>query len=228
MLNDRSSEWFVPKIGSKKFQNYIGMLFLPYTGMVLSFTIWGSVSDSFSYERIIAICAVYFLALGVGAHGLDSIGSKTKPWSQISKKNIKIISIVSLIGALVIGYYYAFLDAWLLFPISILEIFFLVSYNLELFKARFHNNFIFVISWGVLPVFAGTIIQTNSINFETIIFACIAAVASYVLIKTSRRYKWLKRHEIFNQEVIKKENLLKILSISVMISAICLLLFRHL
>ena len=120
------------------------------------------------------------------------------------------------------------MDAWLLFPISILEIFFLVSYNLELFKARFHNNFIFVISWGVLPVFAGTVIQTNSINFETIIFACIAAVASYVLIKTSRRYKWLKRNEIFNQEVVKKENLLKILSITVMISAICLLLFRHL
>src|SRR5574340_135092 len=160
---DRFSEWFVPKFGPRNFRLCCGILFLPYTGMVVSFAVWGSLVANFSVERLVAICVVYFLALGVSAHCLDAMGSKSKPWGFLSKKKIIIVSVASLSIACVIGLYYAFLDSPLLFPIGIAEVFFLFAYNLELFGGRFHNNLVFVISWGTLPVFAGSAIQTNTI-----------------------------------------------------------------
>ena len=45
------SEWFVPKFGPEKFRLCVGILFLPYTGMVVSFAIWGSLSVEFSLEK---------------------------------------------------------------------------------------------------------------------------------------------------------------------------------
>ena len=79
MQKDRISEWFVPRFGSKNFRIGVGILFLPYTGMVVSFAAWGSFTTNFSLERLVAICILYFLALGISAHYLDSLGSKTKP-----------------------------------------------------------------------------------------------------------------------------------------------------
>ena len=213
MESTRLSEWFVPKFGSKNFRLSVGILFLPYTGMVVSFAIWGSLIVDFTVERLIAICLVYFFGIGIGAHGLDAISGKLKPWGTLPRKKIKIISLIALIVAFSIGYYYAFLDSYLLFPISIIEGFFVFAYNLELFNGRFHNNLAFVISWGVLPVLAGTVIQINSITLPTIVLSFLAAILSFVLIKTSRKYKKLK-HEGRNFSSIKNnEIILKIISI---------------
>ncbi|HSB57769.1 MAG TPA: hypothetical protein VLD38_08185 [Nitrosopumilaceae archaeon] len=227
MQKDRTSEWFVPRFGSKKFRVGIGILFLPYTGMVVSFAAWGSFTGNFSLERLAAICVLYFLALGISAHYLDSLGSKSKPWGVLPKKYLWIASLLSLGIAFVIGIYYAFLDAPLLFPIGIAESFFLFAYNLELFKGRFHNNATFVISWGILPVLAGSVIQTNTITLETIFMSSLAGALSYILIKTSRRYKDLKRQSANGQEIDKKEIILKIISIGVIAGTVVYFIFRH-
>ena len=227
MQSDRTSEWFVPKFGSKKFRVGVGILFLPYTGMVVSFAAWGSFVSSFSSERLVAICVLYFLALGVSAHCLDSLGSKTKPWGNLSKRNIWIVSLLSLAGAFTIGLYYAFLDSPLLFPIGIAESFFLFAYNLELFKGRFHNNTIFVISWGILPVLAGSAIQTNTIPPEALAMSVIAGFLSYILIRTSRRYKELRRQSAAYSEIYKKEIILKLVSIGVIAGTISYFFLRH-
>ena len=227
MQKDRISEWFVPKFGSKNFRLGVGILFLPYTGMVISFAAWGSFVNSFSIERLVAICALYFLALGVSAHCLDSLGSKTKPWGNLSKKNVWTISLLSLVGAFTIGLYYAFLDSPLLFPIGIAESFFLFAYNLELFKGKFHNNTIFVISWGILPVLAGSAIQTNAIPLEALAISGIAGFLSYILIKTSRRYKELKSQSAAYSEIYKKEIILKLISIGVIAGTISYFFLRH-
>ncbi len=63
MERDRLSEWFVPKFGSRNFRLSIGILFLPYTGMVISFAIWGSLSVEYDLNRIVAICLLIFLQL---------------------------------------------------------------------------------------------------------------------------------------------------------------------
>jgi len=227
MLKDRLSEWFVPKFGSRNFRLWIGILFLPYTGMVVSFAAWGSFVTNFSLDRLVAICVLYFLALGVSAHCLDSLGSRTKPWGILPKKSMWIISLVSLAGACVIGLYYAFLDSPLLFPIGIAESFFLFAYNLELFNGRFHNNSTFIISWGILPVLAGSAIQTNNLTPETFVMSGIAGLLSYILIKTSQKYKELRHQSADYSSIYKKEIILKIVSVGVIAGTISYFVLRH-
>ncbi len=228
MQKDRISEWFVPKFGTRNFRVGVGILFLPYTGMVGAFAAWGSLVVDFTWERLIAICLLYFLALGISAHCLDAIGSKIKPWGFLSKKRLWVVSLLSLGGAFVIGLYYAFLDSPLLIPIGIAETFFLLAYNLELFRGKLHNNASFVFSWGILPVLAGTAIQTNSITIETIGMAATAAILSYILIKTSRKYKELKRQSAEFSLIYKKEIVLKVVSIGVISATAVFILLRHL
>jgi hypothetical protein len=222
------SEWFVPKFGPKKFRLCVGILFLPYTGMVVSFAIWGSLSVEFSLERLTSIGLLYFLAIGISAHCLDALGSKKKPWGELPKTKLWAVAIISLILACSIGLYFAFLESWWLIPIGIIEVFFLLAYNLELFGGKFHNNSSFVISWGILPVFAGATIQSNTISVETVLLSVIAGFTSYLLITTSRKYKDLKqknaRYEVFHQ----KEIILKMISLVVISSTVLYFVLIHL
>lgn len=215
MTQDRTSEWFVPKFGPRNFRIGIGLLFLPYTSIVTCFAAWGSLGETFSVERLAAICIIYFLAVGVSAHCLDAIGGKTKPWGDLPKRKILFIAMFTLCIAFSLGLYYAFLDSPLLFPLGIAEVFFLFAYNLELFGGRFHNNLFTVISWGILPVFAGSIIQTNSISLDTIILSGISGIITFILITTSRKYKELKRNLSDLKKISSKELILKLITVLV-------------
>ena len=96
MQSDRTSEWFVPKFGPKKFRISIGILFLPYTAIVTCFAALGAISGNLEIERIVAICLIYFLALGVSAHLLDAVGGKTKPWGNLPKRKLWTIAMSAL------------------------------------------------------------------------------------------------------------------------------------
>ena len=226
METDRTSEWFVPKFGSRNFRICIGILFLPYTCIVTSFAAWGSLSGSFELDRLATICIIYFLSVGIAAHCLDAVGGKTKPWGNLPKRKLWTISMVALGIAFTLGLYYAFLDSPLLFPIGIAEGFFLFAYNLELFGGKFHNNISTVISWGVLPVFAGSAIQTNSISIEALMLAAVSALVTYVLIINSRRYKELKRSFGDITLIYKKEIILKMISIGVIAGTIIFFILK--
>lgn len=224
-MQDRTSEWFVPKFGPRNFRIGIGLLFLPYTGIVTCFAVWGSLSGSFSMERTIAISVIYFLAVGVSAHCLDAVGGKTKPWGNLPKKKIIVIALFALGVSFSIGLYYAFLDSPLLIPIGITEGFFLFAYNLELFNGRFHNNFFTVISWGILPVFAGSAIQTNSISVETVLLSGVSGAITLGLIITSRRYKELKQRSGDAEQTKNKERHLKLITFSVLAITVIFIAF---
>jgi len=223
---DRLSEWFVPKFGSRNFRISVGLLFLPYTCIVTSFAAWGSLSGSFELDRLAAICIIYFLSVGVAAHCLDAVGGKTKPWGNLPKRKLWTVSLIALGIAFTIGLYYAFLDSPLLFPIGIAEGFFLFAYNLELFGGKFHNNISTVISWGVLPVFAGSAIQTNSITVEALILAAVSALVTYLLIINSRRYKELKRSFGDVSLIHKKEIILKTITFGVIAGTVIFFILR--
>ncbi|MBA0908257.1 MAG: hypothetical protein ITD33_04075 [Nitrosarchaeum sp.] len=228
MEKDRLSEWFVPKFGSKNFRVIVGILFLPYTGMVISFAVWGSLSVEFNLDKLLSICVLYFCAIGISGHCLDALGSKKKPWGNISKRNLWTASIISLIVAILIGMYYVFSGSYWLFLIGIIEIFFLLAYNLELFQGKFHNNASFVISWGILPVFAGATIQSNFVTLETIIYAVISASASYILIVTSKKYKILKQNNASYDLFYKKEIILKSTTSIVAILTVIIFITKYL
>ncbi len=226
MQTDRLSEWFVPKFGPRNFRISIGLLFLPYTGIVTSFAALGSISGYFELDRLVAICLIYFLSIGISAHCLDAVGGKTKPWGDLPKKKLWIISMISLGIAFTIGLYYAFLDSPLLFPIGIAEVFFLFAYNLELFGGKFHNNISTVISWGILPVFAGSVIQTNSISVEALILSVVSGLITYSLIINSRKYKELKRSFGDVALIHKKVVTLKIITFGVIAGTVIFFILR--
>ena len=192
----RKSEWFVPKFGPEGFRTFVGLLFLPYTGMVLSFSVIGSIlADPIHWDRVLAIVVIYFLGLGIGAHALDALGSKgIKPWGTVFSRNeLWLTAVGSLLLAYGIAGYYIIRFVPLLTLMALLEGFFVFAYNLEWFQGKFHTDGWFAFSWGFLPVLAGTVMQTNSVSPEAVILAVAMAFFSFIEIKASRPYKDLKR-----------------------------------
>lgn len=233
---DRTHEWFVPSFGPQKFRTFVGLLFLPYTGMVLSYTVIGSMMASQIYwDRVAAILTIYFLALGVGAHALDALGSSgVKPWGRVlSPRWLWTLAISSLVLAYAIGIYYMVLYTPLLWLIAIPEGFFLLAYNLEWFRGRFHSDAWFAFSWGTLPLLAGYVLQTNRISAGVALVAAAMGLLSLVEIKASRPYKDMKRRrtsmpgQIAEWELVQRwEAILKSLSGGVILLGMGLLLWR--
>lgn len=216
----RLNEWFVPGFGPPKFRAFVGMMFLPYTGMCISFAVIGSVIvQDIHWDRVGAIALIYALALGVGAHAADTIGSKkAKPWgSYFTKKQMLVLMGSSLMAAYAIGVYYIVVHVPLLAIVAILEGFFLLTYNFEIWGGRFHNDFWFVISWGALPVMAGYVIQTNDIGILPFAVAGAATLASFAEIRMSRPYKQLKKsggNPVFAARLERRLKALSLLTIS--------------
>lgn len=227
----RINEWFVPRFGPLKFRAFIGMLFLPYTGMCISFTIIGSMlSESILWDRVLSIFIIYFLALGVSAHAADNLGSKKiKPWGNyFSTFELRLMVIGGLSVSYILGIYYIITFVPLLLIIAIIEGFFLFAYNFELFNGLFHNNFWFAVSWGALPLLAGFVIQTNSISVLSLISSIMAFLVAYIEIRISRKYKELKRkpQDVVDCNVEKLERSLKVISLLTISFAVLLTVCR--
>jgi hypothetical protein len=227
----RINEWFVPRFGPLKFRAFIGMLFLPYTGMCISFTIIGSMlSESIAWDKVLSIFIIYFLALGVSAHAADNLGSKKiKPWGNFfSIFELRLMVIGGLSVSYILGIYYIITFAPLLLIIAIIEGFFLFAYNFELFNGLFHNNFWFAVSWGGLPLLAGFVIQTNSISVLSLISSIMAFLVAYTEIRISRKYKELKRkpQDVVDYNTEKLEHSLKVISLLTISFAVLLTVCR--
>lgn len=225
----RINEWFVPKFGPMRFRVFVGLLFLPYTGMCVSFAIIGSMlASEIAWDRLGAIALIYTLALGISAHVADSLGSKkTKPWgSYFSKTQLLIIMAASLTAAYAIGAYYIAFFVPLLAIIAALEGFFLFTYNYEIWGGIFHNDFWFAVSWGSLPLLAGYIMQTNSMNILVVAAAGLTGLISYAEIRMSRPYKHLKQKNSNDALTYRLETGLKVISVGTILLALCILAFR--
>jgi hypothetical protein len=209
------------------------MLFLPYTGMVLSFTVMGSLlAEPLHWDRLGAIVVVYFLALGVGGHALDALGSKGgKPWGTlISRPLLRAIAGIAVLCAYAIGGYYIITAAPWLAVIAAAEGFFLFAYNLEWFGGRFHTDPAFAVSWGVLPVLAGYVIQTNALSVPAVLLALSMGLLSLVEIQASRPYKALRRQARLTEDergwMRRLERILQAVSLGVMLLGLALVVAR--
>lgn len=234
LRKDREAEWFVPKFGPPRFRKAVGLLFLPYTGMVISFSvIGGMLAPSIHWDRVAAMVLIYFLGLGIGAHALDALGGKgQKPWGEVfSKGRLWTAAGLSIGLALLVSVYYMVRFVPLLSIIAVLETFFAFAYNLEWFKGRFHTDGWFAFSWGYLPVVGGYMMQTNSVDPVVLLVALSMALLSLVEINASRPYKELKKRETLlgeleNAMMKRCETILKSVSIGVMTLGLGFLLFR--
>jgi hypothetical protein len=225
----RINEWFVPRFGPTKFRVFVGLLFLPYTGMCVSFTIIGSMlAGEVAWDRVGAIALIYALALGVSAHVADSLGSKkSKPWGNyFTKAQLLALMAATLAAAYTIGVYYIVFFVPLLAVIAALEGFFLFAYNFEAFGGRFHNNFWFAVSWGALPALAGYVMQADSISILALAAAGLTGLASYAEIRMSRPYKQLKQNSGDTERAKKLEGGLKAISLCTIAFALAMLVYR--
>ena len=233
-MADRSSEWFVPKFGPDRFRILMGLLFLPYTGMVLSFSVIGAMLAGFVYwDRVVATVIIYFLGLGIGAHALDAVGSKgLKPWGRVlSERGLWVAALSSIAAAYLIAMYYMLFCVPLLWVVALLEGFFVFAYNLEWFGGKFHKDLCFAFSWGFLPVLAGYIMQTNEVTLGVLAIAAAMGFFSLVEIKASRPYKELKRRSdmLTDDEKLlmqRYEAILKSISLGVIFLGIGMLMWR--
>jgi len=231
---DRRSEWFVPKFGPPRFRAWVGLLFLPYTGMVLSFSVIGSMlADTLYWDRVLAIVVIYFFGLGIAAHALDALGSKkVKPWGTIfTKRQLRLLVVCSLALAYLLAIYYMVRYVPFLWVLAVSEGFFVFAYNLEWFQGKFHTDHWFAFSWGFLPVLAGYIMQTNKISVEALTLAAAMAFFSMVEITASRPYKDLKqRFAALKQEekslMARYEAILKNISLGVILLGVGVLIWR--
>jgi len=231
---DRGSEWFVPRFGSPKFRRAIGLLFLPYTAMVIAFSVIGSMlAPELHWDRVAAIGFIYFLGLGIGAHALDALGSQTKkPWGDVfGKRQLWFLAGCSLTMAYLVAAYFMVRFVPNLIFIALIEGFFVFAYNLEWFGGRYHTDGWFAFSWGFLPVLAGYVMQTNTLSVAVLPVALSMALFSLVEIKASRPYKALKQcgphlEETDRALMIRLEVILKSISLGVIVLGGGLLLFR--
>lgn len=231
---DRSSEWFVPRFGSPRFRLMVGLLFLPYTGMVIAYTVLGALlAPRVAWDRMAALALVYFLGLGIGAHALDALGSKgAKPWGRaFSRPRLQALAAGSLTLAYAIGLYYIVRHVPWLAPVAILEGFFVFAYNLEWFGGRFHTDGWFAFSWGFLPVLAGELMQTNQVSAGALLLGGGAALLSRVEITASRPYKALKRRPgprsaDEREALVRHETILRSVSLGVILLALGILVGR--
>ena len=191
---DRSREWFVPKWGPRGFRLAVGLSFFPYTLMNASYVIIGSLlASTIHYDRLGGMTLVYLLAVGVAAHSLDAMGSN-KPWGAfLNRRNLLALTLAGLIPALALGLYYAIAVAPILLPLGVVELFFLLAYNLEWFRGFFHSDIWFATSWGFLPVVVGYAVQSNTLSPVSLAGGLFGFATAFVEINASRPYKALKR-----------------------------------
>ena len=190
----RANEFYVPKLGPKRFRLLIGLSFYPYTLMNASYVLIGSLlAPAIHYDRMGEMALVYLLAVGVSAHSLDAM-SPNKPWGNfLSRRQLLAMAVGAMVPALALGLYLAVSYALLLIPFGIVELFFLLAYNLELFSGRFHTDFWFSFSWGFLPVLVGFVVQTDAVTVPALAGGLFGFFTAFVEINASRPYKALKR-----------------------------------
>ena len=191
---ERKNEWFALKHGPEKLRTFVNMLFLPYTLMNASYILIGSlIAPSIRYNRMGEMALVYILAVGVSAHSLDAL-SPNKPWGTLlSRRQLLAMAVGAMVPALALGLYLAISYALLLIPLGLIELFFLLAYNLELFSGRFHTDFWFSLSWGFLPVLVGFVVQTDTVTAPALAGGLFGFFTAFVEINASRPYKALKR-----------------------------------
>ena len=223
----REKEWFVPKRGPARFRRVVGLTFYPYSLMNASYVLIGSLlAPSVHYDRMAGMAFVYLLAVGVAAHSLDAMGPN-KPWGEVlSRRRLLTLALAGLVPSLGIGLYYAVAFAPVLLPLGPVELFFLLSYNLEFFSGRFHTDFWFAVSWGFLPVLAGFMVQTDGLSWTSLAAGLFGFTTAFVEINASRPYKALKKGAAgdLTEVAARLEAILKGIVATVLVTAAFLLL----
>ncbi|HXQ93225.1 MAG TPA: hypothetical protein VN739_09500 [Nitrososphaerales archaeon] len=192
--------------GRGTLSDIVNLIHPPYTLWHLSYIVIGiALSPVIHADRSIAVLVSYFLGLGIGAHALDeTMGNPLQ--TKLSKGRLYLIGFSSLTAAISIGLYYVFTVSLLILPIILAEVFFALAYNLEAFDKRFHNTFVFALSWGVLPFFTGYFINSLSLSVGVLAASVGIGLLTYVQRTLSLQARSIRRNIKSPIQKLKLEN----------------------
>jgi len=192
--------WYAKSGG--KIRELYTIMHLPYTSMVLSYVLIGAaVSPSMHPSRLILTLLAYFLGLGLSAHALNELHARH--WGEnLTRHELEVLFLVPLIAAVSIGAYGMLIlyDASrsLIVPLMLLvfismETFFLVAYNSDIAKGRFHSTASFAFSWAALPVIISFYVNALTITLSAVLVASAMAATAAIEITLSRWCKDFRR-----------------------------------
>jgi len=155
------------------------LLHLRFAPCVYSFVAIGALlSPTFYLDRLLWTFLALFLGLQMGAYKLDELKGRHM-MTKIPDWQLKVMAVSGLTGSLMIGLYLAYLySPWILL-FTFLGGFFMVTYNLELFKGLFHNQLAFAFSWASLGLLGSNYLHSMTITPSALVAALAAFVFAY-------------------------------------------------
>jgi hypothetical protein len=165
--------WYALRGGGVR--DYVTLLHPPYTLWHLSYVAVGAaLAPVFHTNRLVLALASFFLALGVAAHALDEL--KGRPLATtIPSWALVALAVASLVGAVAIGVYAAWLWGWGLLVFIAIGAILVPAYNLEL---AFHTDWGFALAWGAFPALTGYFVEAQTIRIEAVLAAAYAFLLS--------------------------------------------------
>jgi hypothetical protein len=226
-------------------RDFVNLLHLPYTLWHISYVVMGiAIAPTIFVGRSVATVIAFLLGLGVGAHALDeTMGNPLQ--TKRSKAELYALGFGALAAAIAIGIYYVIALSVLLLPFLVIEAFFAIVYNLEIFGKRFHTTLIFALSWGSIPFLTGYFVNALSLSLPALIVAIAVGLLTVVQRTLSTQARFFRRKLPVPVESLKlasgtqvpvssselifpSERSLKVLTATVFLLAIALLLARFL
>lgn len=202
--------------GSKA-REFWTILHLPYTLMALSFLAIGfGIGGVRDWNAFLLTAAAYFLGLGIAAHCFDQIeGMGSRYVKILTDGDLIITGAVALVGAVAIGtYLIASRGLSHLLWIIPLQVFFVFSYPLaKWFKGAFHTDFWFAVSFGVIPVLAGSYINSSSFDnpIPLALWAAVTFLVALIEITLSRYVRQMRKEQVDTRFRVKPELALQLL-----------------
>jgi hypothetical protein len=149
----------------------------------LSYVALGAAAaPSLHLDRLVATLAAFFLAVGICAHALDELNGRPLK-TRLSDRALVSMSAAGLVFALALGVIGVITVSAGLAVFMALGSFLVLSYNLELFGGRFHNDFWFALSWGAFPC-----LTSYWINALSVSLAGVLMVAACFGLSLAQRY----------------------------------------
>jgi hypothetical protein len=230
-------------IGGGRVGDVLTLLHPPYTLWHLSYFALGTAVAPHVYvSRLLWGLAAFALAVGVAAHALDELHGRPLQ-TALSDGLLRIVAVVSLLGALAIGIGgVVSVTAWLV-PLVLIGGLFVPAYNLELLGGRLHSDLWFALGWGAFPAFTGYFVNAEKVDLPGLLMAAGATAMSFAQRRLSTPARELhRRTQAVNgtrmrtdgsSEELSLESLLgpldgalKALSVAVVVTACALLAAR--
>jgi hypothetical protein len=164
--------WYAPSPG--KWRDWVSLLHLPYTAWHLGYVLVGAgLAPVVSVQRLSATLLAFALAVGIAAHGFDELHGRPLG-TAIGAPLLVGVSTSALAGATALGVAGIARVGWGLAGFIVVGALLLVSYNLELWRGRLHNDATFALAWGAFPVLVSYYAQAVTVRPAAVVAAAFA------------------------------------------------------